>query len=475
MQPAVPAARPVRSFRDRARPWRIELAALARLAAPLVVSQLAQMAILTTDVVMLGRLSTHALAAAALGNTIYYFCWLLASGPAQAVGPMIAQSVGAHGANAVRLRPAVRSTVRMGLWMAALTTTPLAAILLFSAPILKSLGQEATLAADAGIFTAGLTIGLPFSIGFQVLRNYSAALERTNEGLYVMLLSILWNLVADYALIFGHFGAPRLGIVGAGLATSSSSVFACLALLGFVLASPKLKPFRILARPHRTRPAIFAELFRLGAPIGLTMTLEAMLFNASTLVVGTFGASPLAAHQIALNVASFTFMAPLGVAMATTIRVGQFAGAGEYAAARRAGFAAMVFGLALASLSAGAMLFAGRAIAGLYIAGRGPDDLAVLSLAAQFLIVAAAFQLADALQVVANLALRGMKDARAPMVIAAASYWLVGAPACILLGIGLHLQGLGVWIGLALGLGVAAVLMTARFAAMTRTARPASR
>ena len=467
----LPAPRPAATWRDRAHPWRIELAALARLAAPLVLSQIAQMAIMTTDVVMLGRLSTHALAAAALGNTVYYFCWLLATGPAQAVGPMIAQSVGAHGAEAIRLRPAVRSTVRMGLWMAAMTTVPLAMILLFSAPILKALGQEASLAADAGMFTAGLTIGLPFTIGFQVLRNYSAALERTNEGLWVMLLSIVWNAVADYALIFGHFGLPRLGIVGAGLATSSSAIFACLALLGFVLASPKLKPFRILKRPHRTKPAILSELFRLGAPIGLTMTLEAMLFNCATLVVGTFGGNPLAAHQIALNVASFTFMAPLGVAMATTIRVGQFAGAGDYEAARRAGFTAMAFGLFLASLSASAMLFAGRAIAGLYIAGRGPEDLAVLSLAAQFLIVAAAFQLADALQVVANLALRGMKDARAPMVIAAASYWLVGAPACLALGILLHMQGLGVWIGLAIGLGVAAVLLTARFISLTREAK----
>ena len=141
---------------------------------------------------------------------------------------------------------------------------------------------------------------------------------------------------------------------------------------------------------------------------------------------------------------------------------------GDFVAARRAGFTAMAFGLFLASLSASAMLFAGRAIAGLYIAGRGTDDLIVLGLAAQFLIVAAAFQLADALQVVANLALRGMKDARAPMIIAAASYWLVGAPACVFLGVGLHMQGLGVWIGLAIGLGVAAVLLTGRFMALTR-------
>ena len=448
-----------------------ELAALMRLAAPLILTQLAQMAIMTTDVVMLGRLSTHALAAAALGNTVFYFCWLLATGPAQAVSPIIANLIGAHGEGAVRLRAGVRRTVRMGLWSSVLTTLPLALILMFARPILIALGQEPSLAEDAGKFSSMLAIGLPFSIGFQVLRNYATALGRTREGLWVMIASIGWNAAADYALIFGKFGAPKLGIIGGGLATSSSSVFAFLALLALVLTSPELKRFRILRRAHHGRRKPLVELIRLGGPIGVTMLLEAMLFNCMTLLVGTFGANPLAAHQIALNVASFTFMVPLGVAMATTVRVGQFAGAGDTAGARRAGYVAMATGTALAGLSAAMMLFAGAPLARLYVSGRAPADLEVIRLTTQFLVVAAAFQLADALQVVGNLALRGLKDARAPMIIAAASYWLVGAPLCVALGVGLGWKGLGVWIGLAVGLGVAAVLMLWRFIALTHPRR----
>ncbi len=464
----VDMSRSVRIAAFHAHPWMEELRALMVLAGPLILTQLAQMAVMTTDVVMLGRLSTHALAAAALGNTVYYFCWLLATGPAQAVSPIIANLMGLHGEEAVRLRAGVRATVRMGLWMSALTTIPLGLVLAYGGPILEHLGQERNLAMDAGRFSTMLAIGLPFSIGFQVLRNFSTALGRPREGLYVMIAVIGWNALADYALIFGKFGLPPMGIVGAGLATSSSSVFGFLALLAFVLMSPKLKAFRVLRRGRQPRRKPLVELFRLGAPIGVTMLLEAMLFNIMTLVVGSFGPNPLAAHQIALNVASFTFMVPLGVAMATTVRVGQFAGAGDIPGARRAGYVAMATGVTLAGVSAAAMLFAGRQLAGLYIVGRGPADLEVLGLATQFLVVAAAFQLADALQVVGNLALRGLKDARWPMIIAAASYWMVGAPLCIWLGVGLKMQGFGVWIGLAAGLGVAAVLMLARFVRLTR-------
>ena len=456
-----------------AHPLTVELVALMRLAAPLILTQLAQMAVMTTDVVMLGRLSTHALAAAALGNTVFYFCWLLATGPAQAVSPIIANLIGAHGEQAARLRAGVRRTVRMGLWSSVLTTLPLALILMFAKPILVALGQEPSLAEDAGKFSSMLAIGLPFSIGFQVLRNYATALGRTREGLWVMVASIAWNAVADYALIFGKLGAPRLGIIGGGLATSSSSVFAFLALLILVLTSPELKRFRILRRAHHGRRKPLVELIRLGGPIGVTMLLEAMLFNCMTLLVGTFGASPLAAHQIALNVASFTFMVPLGVAMATTIRVGQFAGAGDLPGARRAGYVAMAAGTALAGISALLMLIAGRPIAELYVSGRAPADLEVIRLTTQFLVVAAAFQLADALQVVGNLALRGLKDARAPMIIAAASYWLVGAPLCVGLSVVLGWKGLGVWIGLAVGLGVAAVLMLWRFMVLPHPRRRA--
>ncbi len=462
------SVRSVARFEDEGHAWTVELRALMRLAGPLILTQLAQMAIMTTDVLLLGRLSTHALAAAAIGNTVYYFCWLAATGPAQAISPMVAQLTGAKAGRPHQIRAGVRAAVRMGLWSTLMTTAPLAVILLFGRTILTHLGQDPSLAADAGRFTAMLCFGLPFAIGFQVLRNFTTALDHPKVGLWVMVASIFWNGLAGYALIFGKFGLPALGIVGGGLATSSSAVFAFAALAVLIEMTPDLRAYRLYRRAHRARPKVLSELFRLGAPIGLTMLFEAMLFNVMTLVVGTFGSSPLAAHQIALNVASFTFMIPLGVAMAATVRVGQFAGGGDTPGARRAGLVAMAACTALAGLTALFMLTGGRRIAEFYVSGRNAQDMQVIALTAQFLMVAGIFQLVDALQVVGNLSLRGMKDARAPMIIAAASYWLAGAPVCILLGVYLKMAGLGVWIGLAFGLAVAAVLMCGRFLRLTR-------
>jgi MATE family multidrug resistance protein len=210
------------------------------------------------------------------------------------------------------------------------------------------------------------------------------------------------------------------------------------------------------------------EIFRLGLPIGLTMMFEAMMFNIMTLVMGAFGANALAAHQVALNVASITFMVPLGVAMAATVRVGLAAGAEDWPGVRRAGFTAMGLAAAFISLCGLIMATCGHQIAGLYFSSGSADDRAVIALAVVFLRVGAAFQVFDALQVVGALCLRGLKDARAPMVLAAASYWLAGAPMSLFLAFVLHLQGLGIWIGLAFGLFVAAVSMVSRFNWLSR-------
>lgn len=444
--------------------WLPEARALILLSGPLIFTQLAQMAILATDVVLLGRLSASALAAAAIGNTVYYFCWLMGGGPTAAVAPMIAQMLGRR-PNDMR---GPRAVTRMGLWVALVLPLPLMPILLSTEWILSHLGQDPALARDAGKFTAMLCFGLPFTFGFQVLRNFATALERPRAALYVMLAAIVFNGVLAWALIFGHWGLPRMGITGAGIATSASAVFSFLAMVAVIWLTPALRKVRIFRRFNRPNWPQFGELFRLGVPIGLTMLFEAMLFNAMTLVVGTFGADSLAAHQVALNFASVTFMVPLGLAMAATVRVGLFAGAGDMVGARRAGMVAMVVAATVVIAFGVIMALAGSAIAGLYIAGREPFDLRVIALAAVFLKVAAAFQLFDALQVVGALALRGLKDARWPMILAGGSYWLAGAPVCILLGVTFGMGGLGVWIGLAFGLAVASVAMCVRFHLLTR-------
>jgi MATE family multidrug resistance protein len=448
----------------RLAPWIAEARALGKLAGPLAVTQLAQMAVMTTDVVMLGRLGKSALASAAIGNTVFYFAWLIGIGPISALAPMIAQALGARG-NATG---EVRRIARMGLWAIAILAAPLMTILLFARPILVALHQDPTLASAAGQFVAMLAIGLPFSLTYQGLRNIATALGKPQPALWVMGATIGFNALGDYTLIFGHFGAPRLGIVGAGLATSASFVFSAVSMALVMRFIPSLHRHRILRRVRRPDWSKLAEAFRLGMPIGVTMMFEAMLFNSMTLVMGSFGAIALAAHQIALNFASITFMGPLGIAMAATIRVGLAAGAEDYAGVRRAGYTAMAVATVLIGLCGVVMALLGSEIAGLYFTGRTADDLSVIATAAAFLKVAAAFQVFDALQVVGALSLRGMKDARAPMILAGGSYWLAGAPMCLFLAFDLHMRGLGVWTGLAFGLAVAATSMVVRFWRLSR-------
>jgi MATE family multidrug resistance protein len=462
------APRPERPRATRARlSWRAEAVALMALAAPLVLTQLAQMAIGTTDLLLLGRYSETALAAAAMGNTIFFFAWMVGGGPAAAVSPMIAQLVGAR----PRTRGGVRASLRMGLWSVIITWAVMAPVMLSAGPILSAVGEDPQLARMAGQFTSILVAGLPFSLGYLVLRNFATALGRPTASLWVMVAAIAVNALAGWTLIFGHFGAPRLGIVGSALATSGSAMFSFLAMVALIHLDPKLRAYRMFRRFTRPVSPKLAEVFRLGLPIGMTMIFEGMLFNAMTLLMGRFGTNALAAHQIAINVPSITFMVPLGIGMASNVRVGMAVGAGDLAGARRAGLTAFTIAVIFGLLCAVVIAAFGPQIAGLYLGGRGPHDAAVIALAAVFLQAAAAFQVVDAVQVVGAQSLRGLKDASMPMLLAGGSYWVIGAPVCVFLAIGLHLQGLGIWIGFVISLTAAAIAMSLRFWRLTQPRR----
>jgi len=448
--------------------WLLEARELLRLAVPMAATQLAQMVILATDTIMLGHFSNRALAAAALGNTIYLMCWLLGSGLPMAVSPVIAHVQGAHIAGTKqRDQREVRIAVRMGLWSVALISLPLLAVLIFTRPILIALGQEPMLASDAATFMSGLAWGLPFAMAFQVLRSFSTALSRAVPPLVVMGAAVLWNAGFDYALIFGHFGFPTVGLYGAGLASASSNIFSFVAMLAVCLAVPALKRYRILHRLWQWHRQSFAELFRLGLPIGITMVFEVALFNGAALAMGVIGLPSLAAHQIAITIPSLTFMIPLGIGLAATVRVGMAAGAGDAIAARRAGFTASAMAALFMCCAALVLLLWPREIASLWLPD-SPANADVLALPVSYLAVAAAFQLVDGIQVAASMSLRGLKDARGPMWLAGASYWLAGAPMCLILAFPLGLKGFGIWLGLAFGLLVAAVTLTTRFAILSK-------
>src|SRR2546423_1832843 len=236
------AGRPVSGYGLDA--WFAEARELLKLAGPLALTQLAQMTIMGTDMFMLGHLSTKALASATLGNTIFFFAWLLGFGPCSAVSPMVAHILGASPNN----RAGVRAVARMGLWSVLIVSLPLFVLLQFAKPLLIFFGQQPELAEGAGHFVGALAFGLPFTLGYQVLRNYTTALSRPTAPLIVMGVSILFNATADYALIFGHFGFPRLGLTGSGIASSCSFAFGFLTMLLVIRPPPAPRPYRLLRR-----------------------------------------------------------------------------------------------------------------------------------------------------------------------------------------------------------------------------------
>jgi MATE family multidrug resistance protein len=265
--------------------------------------------------------------------------------------------------------------------------------------------------------------------------------------------------------MYGNLGFPTLGLEGAGWA-SALAMTTMFALLGsYVRLSAALRRYRVFAGIRRPDGPHLKRLFRLGWPIGVNFGLEAGLFLAATLLVGQFGAAALAAHQVALNAASVTFMVPLGIGMAGTVRVGQAVGRGDGAGAARAGWAAI--GMGATFMLGAALLFWLRPewVVWLYTGQGGGEGVApeTVELAALLLGVAAVFQLFDGTQATAAGALRGLKDTRVPMLIGGFSYWVVGMSAAVGLGFGLELGAVGVWWGLTLGLAAAAVLLTARF------------
>ncbi|WP_082659312.1 MATE family efflux transporter [Aureimonas sp. AU40] len=438
--------------------WRTHVKATFALGLPLVGAQLAQISINVTNTVMIGQLGAAELAAAVLATQTFYVFWMFGSGFAYAVMPLAAA---AHGNGDTR---AVRRSVRMGLWVVALFSLLVMVPLWFTEAILVALGQEPGIAAQAGAYVRVLQWSmLPYLSTF-VLRSYLSALERPSVVLGITLLGAGLNAVFNYVLIFGHFGAPALGLTGSGIASVGTSIVTLLLLVAYTRRARGLEVFELWRRFYAPDWAAFFEVLRLGWPIGATILAEVGLFTAASIMMGWIGTLELAAHGIALQLASISFMIPLGLASAATVRVGTAFGRHDAANLARAARTSLIVA-GVISCSAAALFWAiPTALIGLYLDMSLPNAEAVLAAAVPLLAVAAAFQIVDSLQVTASGILRGMKDTRLPMFIAVASYWLVGMPIAYGLAFGLGWNGTGVWWGLAAGLLVAALLMSVRFA-----------
>lgn len=426
---------------------------------PIILTNLAQLAILTTDVILIGRLGPEPLAAGSLSISLYQIVMIFCMGLVSATIPILSTTLG-------RRRHAVgevRRTVRQGLWMAALVSVPAWLMLWHADSLLIALGQEPTLARQSLPLMHALQWALLPELGYIVLRSFLASIERPAWTLLVAFGAIAFNAVAGWCLILGHGGFAPLGLRGAGIASAISSalMFAGLALI--VVRHPRFRRYHLfghLAQPDWKR---FIELWRLGLPIAVTFTLESLVFYTAVMLMGLISDTALAAHAIAIQIASTTFMVPLGFGQVATIRVGLAAGRGDPLAAGRAGWTAYALGVGFMGIMALIMFLAPHALISLFLDTSAPANQPVVELAVRFLAVAALFQIADGAQTVSAGMLRGLHDTRVPMILAAIGYWLLGVPTGAFLAFRTDLRGVGVWIGLATGLTVVAVLLTLRW------------
>jgi MATE family multidrug resistance protein len=360
----------------------------------------------------------------------------------------------------------IRRTVRQGLWVAVAASIPAMALLAAGEPLLVLLRQNPALAAEAGLYLRALLWALLPSLAFLVLRLFIASIGRPGWGLAIALLGVPVNGGLAALLISGGFGIPPLGLVGAGIATTATTLLGLVALCLVLAFDRGFRRFHIFGRFWRPDWPRFRRVWRLGLPIGATLALEVGLFNGSGLLMGALGTTELAAHAIALQIAALCFMVPLGLGQAATIRVGQAFGAGEREGVGRAGWIA--FGLAVAFMSSTALILfvaPGPLVAAFIDTAAHPE---VAGLAVMLLALAALFQIADGAQTVGAGMLRGLQDTRIPMIYAALGYWGVGAPLGFALAFPLGFRGPGVWTGLAAGLAVVSALMLWRWSRRDR-------
>jgi MATE family multidrug resistance protein len=448
-----------------------EARATTALAAPLILTNLGQIAIMTTDVIMIGTLGPHALAASALGSALMFILWMFGVGVVTAVAPMIAQARG-RGRD---VASEVRRTLQQGLWAATLVALPCIALLMLAGPGLRAMGQDAGLVADTERYLAPLMWSMVPSLWFVTFRTALAAMERIRPAVLVAFVAILFNAGANWVLIHGKLGFPALGLFGAGLASTLACLFMAGAMMLVFSLDGALRRYRIGSGFWRPDWRRLREIMAIGVPIGAMMTLECALFSGATLLMGLIGQEVVAAHQIALQCASVTFMVPLGVGQAATVRVALAAGRGDAAGAARAGWTALAMGSGFMAMTALMFLTLAGPLIGLFLDRGAPESAATVALASGFLFYAAVFQLADGAQVIGAGALRGLKDTRMPMAIAAAGYWGVGFPMGVVLAFPLGWGGDGIWMGLVSGLAVVAVLLNLRFAERTRQLLPVRR
>ena len=445
------------TFKNRGK----ESRALLQLAGPLVVNILAVAGMNFADAIMAGRLGVEALAAVAVGGSVWFLFFTVGLGVLMAISPIAARHYGAGNPELIG-----RYT-RQGIYIALALGIPIILVAqLLVAPLLTVIGIDVAFRDETVSYVQAITLGAPGIFIFLALRFTTEGVGHTKPIMFTSIFALICNVFLNYVLMFGHFGAPALGVVGCGLASAISMWIVAVVLGAYVLKSPVYRPFKIFSRLAPIRPNVLREIFILGIPIAVTITAEAGLFNAVSILVGTRGPLITAAHQIAINFASTMFMIPLAMSSAITIRVGQALGAGDLKSARHSGSTGILLCGFFMVCSAAVLLVFRDAVVGLYT-----TDVSVKGIAISLLLMAAIFQVADGIQIGAAGALRGYKDTRMPMLINTFAFWVLAFPAAYLAAVTFKSPPNYIWGAFVVGLSVAAGLLSWRFQRLSKSYR----
>ncbi len=429
--------------------------ALLVLGLPLIGGHLGQAAIGITDTVMLGWYGVEALASITLGGTYFYVFFLMGSGFAWAVMPMVA----AYEAEGDQV--GLRRATRMGLWLSMAFALLAMPFMVFSEPILRQLGQGEVVAQGAADYLRIAGWGIIPALGVMVIKSYLAALQRTQPVLWIILASAVVNAVFNWVFIFGNWGAPELGLRGAAVASLVTQIFTLGGVILYALiVLPQHDLFR---RLWKIDGQMMAKVFSLGWPIGLTTLSEVGLFTATAIMMGWLGTVPLAAHGIVLQLATITFMVHMGLSNATTVRAGNALGRKDIEHLARGARTAFVMSLLFSCLTIILFLSVPNPLIAVFMSSDEPARAEILLLGASLLAMAALFQLVDGAQVIALGLLRGVQDTTIPMIMAGFSYWVIGMSSSYLFGFVLGWGAVGIWAGLVTGLASAAILLAWRF------------
>lgn len=435
------------------------------LSVPLVGSQLAQIAINTTDTIMLGVDGTFSLAAGVLGTQALFFFFIIGAGFGHAVVPLAGN---AHGRGD---KIALRRAVRMGLWLGGIVG-------LISMPILWNFGQiflfleqDPEISALASDYIRVAQWGIFPGVWALILRNFFSCIERAQIVFWSIIPGIFLNIFLNYILIYGNFGAPALGVVGAAWASFATNFVIMFAVLGWIYVWPEYREYQLLARIWRSDWEVFRKVATLGVPISISILAEITMFVGGSILMGWLGARELAAHGIAMQLAAIAFMIPLGIAGAATVRVSSAYGRNSLIDIKNASKAALVVSTGFAVLTAGIMALFPTELISLFLDENNADAAQVAAFALPLLLVAAAFQFVDAGQAIAGGVLRGFQDATVPMLLAVVCYGPIGLTSAYIMAFVFDLGAVGVWYGLTLGLVFASIFLAGRYFVMIKSVR----